>query len=58
MTKVKTLEVDEKMEKSLTAVCDSALRFRGLEIMNTVVEIAGAIRDQEEEKNACQEKCK
>lgn len=50
MTKTKVLEVDEKMEKSLTNICDAALRYHGLQIMNTVVEVASAIRDREEEK--------
>lgn len=49
MTKTKILEVDEKMEKSLTNICDAALRYHGLQIMNTVVEVASAIRDREEE---------
>lgn len=49
MTKTKVLEVDEKMEKSLTNICDAALRYHGLQIMNTVVEVASAIRDREEE---------
>jgi hypothetical protein len=51
MTKIKVLKVDEKMEKSLTNICDAALRYHGLQIMNTVVEVASAIRDQEEEKH-------
>ena len=56
MTKIKVLEVDEKMEKSLTNICDAALRFHGLQIMNTVVEVASAIRDREEEKTAYEER--
>ena len=56
MTKVKVLEVNEKMEKSLTNICDAALRFHGLQIMNTVVEVASAIHDREEEKRTDEER--
>lgn len=44
MTKAKMLKIDEKMDQALTSVCDAALRYHGLQIMQTVVDVAEAIR--------------
>lgn len=44
MTKAKTLKIDETMDQKLTSVCDAALRYHGLQIMQTVVDVAEAIR--------------
>lgn len=44
MTKAKMLKIDDKMDQALTSVCDAALRYHGLQIMQTVVDVAEAIR--------------
>lgn len=44
MTKAKMLKIDESMDQKLTSVCDAALRYHGLQIMQTVVDVAEAIR--------------
>lgn len=44
MTKAKLLKIDDKMDQALTSVCDAALRYHGLQIMQTVVDVADAIR--------------
>lgn len=49
MAKVKVLEIDEKMEKALKSICDSALESKGDEIMSTINEISNAIQEQKEE---------
>lgn len=50
MTKVKLLEVDEKMEQSLTTICDAALKYCGLQIMSTVNDLAEALRNCNKEE--------
>jgi hypothetical protein len=50
MNKVKLLEVDEKMEQSLTTVCDAALKYQGLQVMGAVNDIAAALRDCKEKE--------
>lgn len=45
MTKARMLEIDEKMDQALTSICDAALRFNGVQIMDTVMEVATAIRN-------------
>lgn len=50
MAKLKVLEVDEKMEKALKSICDSAFKFKGDEITNTINEISKALQDQKEDK--------
>lgn len=52
MSASKILKIDEKMERLLTNVCDAALKFQGLQIMNTVVEVAQAIRLEEQPAEA------
>ncbi|MGL5263060.1 MAG: hypothetical protein ACRDAI_00540 [Candidatus Rhabdochlamydia sp.] len=49
MAKVKVLEIDEKIEKALKNICDSALESKGDEIMGTIDEISNAIQEQNEE---------
>lgn len=49
MAKLKVLEIDERMEKALKRICDSALKAKGKEIMSTIDEISNAIQGQKEE---------
>lgn len=45
----KAIDLNEAMEKALTSVCDSALKYQGLSALSTVNKIATAIYDKEEQ---------
>lgn len=44
-TPSRMLEIDEKMDQALTCICDAALKQSGVQIMDTVMEVAKAVRE-------------
>ncbi|MES2274228.1 MAG: hypothetical protein V4487_08570 [Chlamydiota bacterium] len=46
--KKRILILDEKTERALTAVCDTALRFAGMHMASLVADVATSIRDTQE----------
>ncbi len=50
-SKERILILDEKTERALTVICDTALKFAGMQVASVVADIVDAIHEQDTEED-------